>query len=88
MPYRVLVTTEGARHLRRLPEEIRTAVLAAIFERIAAEPYQAGKALRGELEGLRSARRGDYRVIYEIDEPRQAVIIHRAQHSRAAYRRR
>ena len=32
-------------------------------------------ALRFELEGKHSANRGDYRVIYEIDEAAHAVLI-------------
>jgi mRNA-degrading endonuclease RelE of RelBE toxin-antitoxin system len=40
------------------------------------------KPLLGELEGLRSARRGDYRMIYEIFEDAQIVLIHRVQHRR------
>jgi mRNA-degrading endonuclease RelE of RelBE toxin-antitoxin system len=44
-----------------------------------------GKPLLGELEGLYSARRGDYRIIYEIVEDDQVVLIHRVQHRRDAY---
>jgi len=50
-------------------------------------PHRAGKPLRGELEGLHSARRGDYRVIYEILEDEQVVLIHRAAHRADVYRR-
>jgi mRNA interferase RelE/StbE len=35
---------------------------------------------------LFSARRGGYRVIYEIDDERKVVIVHRVQHRRVAYR--
>lgn len=31
-------------------------------------PHRVGHALRGELQGLMSARRGPYRVVYEINE--------------------
>jgi len=50
-------------------------------------PHRAGKPLRGELEGLHSARRDDYRVIYEILEDEQVVLIHRAAHRADVYRR-
>jgi len=36
--------------------------------------------LWGELEGLYSARRGDFRIVYEIDEEAKVVLVHRAQH--------
>ncbi len=88
MAYEVEITPEGLRHLNRLPEKVRAAVLEAIFGSIADNPQRAGKPLRGELEGLYSARRGEFRVIYEVDEPSHIVLIHRAQHRRSAYSRR
>ena len=47
---------------------------------------QARKPLAWDFEGLRYARRGDYRFIYEILEHRRAVVIHRVQHRREVYR--
>jgi mRNA interferase RelE/StbE len=88
LAYGVEITPEGLRHLNRLPEKIRAAVLEAILCTIAENPHRAGKQLRGELEGLRSARRGDFRVIYEIDEAANVVVVHRAVHRGTAYRRR
>ena len=88
MTYEVEITPEGLRYLDRLPAKVRTAVVETIFGTIAENPRRAGKALRGELDGLYSARRGDFRVIYELDEARKFVIVHRAQHRGKAYRRR
>jgi mRNA-degrading endonuclease RelE of RelBE toxin-antitoxin system len=31
-------------------------------------------------------RRGDFRVIYEIDEDAKVVLVHRVAHRRTAYR--
>ena len=86
MPYRVEITPEGLRHLNRLPAKVRAAVLETIFGTIAENPQRAGKALRGELEGLCSARRGDFRIVYEIDARARVVLIHRAQPRRTIYR--
>ena len=80
MAYRIEITPEGLRHLNRLPEKVRDAVLEAIFGTIAENPQRAGKPLRGELEGLYSARAGDFRIVYEIDEDSAGVVIHRAAH--------
>ena len=88
MVYEIEITPEGLRHLNRLPEKVRVAVLETIFGSIAENPKRAGKPLVGELEGLYSARRGEFRVIYEIDEANRIVLVHRAQHRRSAYRRR
>jgi mRNA interferase RelE/StbE len=84
--YEVEITPEGLRHLRKLPEKVKVAVLETIFGSIAENPQRVGKPLRGELEGLLSARRGDFRVIYEIDQETRTVIIHRAAHRAAVYR--
>jgi mRNA-degrading endonuclease RelE of RelBE toxin-antitoxin system len=84
--YEVEITPEGLRHLNRLPDKVRAAVVETIMGSIAENPRRAGKPLKGELEDLYSARRGEFRVIYEIDEGDRVVLIHRAQHRRIAYR--
>jgi mRNA interferase RelE/StbE len=84
--YEVEITPEGLRHLNQLPEKVRNAALAAILGPIAENPQRLGKRLLGELEGLHSARRGDYRIIYEIFEDENTVLIHRIQHRRDVYR--
>ncbi|MGH2765596.1 MAG: type II toxin-antitoxin system RelE family toxin [Actinomycetota bacterium] len=88
MAFEFEITPESLRHLNRLPQKVRAAVVESIFGSIAENPRRAGRRLRGELEGLYSARRGEFRIIYEIDEANEAVLIHRAQHRRNAYRRR
>ena len=84
--YEVKITPSGLRHLDRLPNKIRDAALATIFGPMAENPHRVGKPLMDELEGLRSARRGDYRIVYEILEDEMAVVIHRVQHRRHVYR--
>ena len=86
--YEVEITPEGLRHLNRLPEKVREAALSAVFGPIAHNPQRLGKPLVGDLEGLHSARRGDYRIIYEILEQEKILLIHRVQHRRDVYRRR
>lgn len=85
-PYGVLATPEARRHLDRLPEKVLHAALALIHGALAREPHRVGKPLVGELTGLWSARRSDYRVFYEIDDASRTVTIHRVQHRREAYR--
>jgi mRNA interferase RelE/StbE len=84
--YEVEITPEGLRHLNRLPRKVRDAVVETIFGSISENPRRAGKELRGELDGLYSARRGEFRVIYEIDEESHVVLIHRAQLRGRVYR--
>ena len=84
--FEVEITPEGLRHLHQLPDKIRDAAIQAILGPIAAPPRRVGKPLVAELTGLYSARRGDYRVIYEIDDDRKVVVVHRVQHRRVVYR--
>lgn len=84
--YEVEITPEALRHLDQLPTKVRSAVIETILGSIAENPQRAGKPLRGELEGLYSARRGEFRVIYEIDDEARIVLVHRAQHRRRVYR--
>lgn len=84
--YEVEITPEGLRHLDRLPAKVRAAVIETVLGSIAENPQRAGKPLRGELDGLYSARRGEFRAIYEIDEATRVVLVHRAHHRRRVYR--
>ena len=84
--YEVEITPEGLRHLNRLPIRVRDAALTSIFGSIAENPQRLGKPLVGELDGLYSARRGGYRIVYEIFEDDRIVLIHRIQHRGDVYR--
>lgn len=76
-PYEVAITARAARDLQRLPEKIAAACVEFLFGPLADNPYRLGKPLREELAGLHCARRGDYRVIYAINDPhRRLEIVH------------
>jgi mRNA-degrading endonuclease RelE of RelBE toxin-antitoxin system len=49
-------------------------------------PRRVGHPLRRELTGLWSARRGAYRVVYEIDDDRHVVSVLRVDHRADVYR--
>ena len=53
---------------------------------LAASPHRVGEPLKLRLEGLRSARRGDYRVIYRIDDERRLVTVIAIEHRSDIYR--
>ena len=61
-------TAPARRALARLPEKVATAAVEFLYGSLAANPHRVGKPLKLGLEGLHSARRGDYRVIYRIDD--------------------
>ena len=77
--YEIAWTPTAKRALQRLPEKVATAAIEFIYGTLASTPQRVGKALRFDLEGLHSARRGDYRIIYRIDHRLTIIAIeHRA----------
>lgn len=77
--YEVAWTPTAKRALQRLPEKVATAAIEFIYGPLASNPQRVGKALRFDLEGLHTARRGSYKIIYRIDERVTVIAIeHRA----------
>jgi mRNA interferase RelE/StbE len=79
-------TTASRRAPTRLPEKVATAVVEFLYGSLAASPYRVGRPLKLGLEGLHSARRGDYRVIYRIDDQRRLVAVLAIEHRSDIYR--
>lgn len=85
--YELQITPPAARALSdRLPESVAAAVIEFLTTALVAQPRRVGKPLRGQLEGIFSARRGTYRVLYEILDEHRQVVVHRIEHRRLAYR--
>ncbi len=80
----VFLSERARQELSRLTRRYFTAVEAGI-DRLGREP-PAGKALRGDLEGLRSLRIGSYRIVYAFHARRGRVDIAWIRHRREAYR--
>ena len=84
--YRIAWTAPARRALSRLPEKIGIAVVEFCYGSLSQNPHRAGKPLRLGLAGLLSARRGDYRIIYRIDDDLKRVEIVAIEHRADAYR--
>jgi mRNA interferase RelE/StbE len=85
--YRVELTRRARRDLsEQLPEAVAAACWEFIRGPLAANPHRVGKALRQDLGGLFSARRGEFRVIYKIFDQRIVVGVVTVQHRRDVYR--
>ncbi|WP_295648681.1 type II toxin-antitoxin system RelE/ParE family toxin [uncultured Dietzia sp.] len=85
-PYNVEVASPARRALSRLPGRVVHAIIEFISGPLAANPLRLSKPLRDELEGLRSARRGDYRVLLRVDEEQHTVVIIDIDHRAHVYR--
>jgi mRNA-degrading endonuclease RelE of RelBE toxin-antitoxin system len=71
---------------RHQDEAIAVAVIEFVTGPMLDNPRRVGVPLRNELEGVWSARRGAYRVLYRIDEEAREVIVLRVGHRRDVYR--
>jgi len=69
----VRISARAERDIARLPEKVGAACLEFIFGPLAEDPYRLGGALGGQFAGLRSARRGSYRIIYGVDDAQSRV---------------
>ena len=85
-PYELRVTAPAERQLSRLPEGTAAAIVEFMLGALLANPQRVGGPLQRELAGLHSARRGAYRVIYEILDDDGLVVVHRIDHRSTAYR--
>lgn len=83
-----LLLSPGAR--RALTELLPPAAAFAAWEFINGPlrdaPHRVGAPLREPFVGLWRARRGEYRVRYEIDQAQRLVRIVDIDHRRGAYR--
>jgi mRNA interferase RelE/StbE len=82
----LVVARPARRTIDRLPEKLAIAVLDFVLGPLLDSPHRVGKALRGELTGLHSARVGTYRVVYEIGESEHTVRVVYIDHRADIYR--
>ena len=82
----LIVAGPARRTIDRLPEKIAVAVLDFMLGQLVENPHRVGKALRGDLEGLHSARVGAYRIVYEISEDTTTVQVLHIDHRADVYR--
>lgn len=84
--WRIAATGRCDRDLARLPPRVAAAIVEFVTTVLPQNPSRMTKPLTGDLEGYRSARRGDYRVIVGLDEPAHTVVLHRVAHRAHVYR--
>ncbi len=80
--HQLRLTARAKRDIEALPIKTQEQIREAL-KSLADDPY-SGVSLKGQWEGYRRFRSGDYRIIYRIfgDE----TVIHYVRHRREAYR--
>jgi mRNA interferase RelE/StbE len=85
MPYTVLLGPAAERDRRKLPPEIRSRITQTLLA-LEREPRPPGVTKLGGTIDRWRVRVGDYRVLFEIDDKTQTVLVLRIAHRREAYR--
>jgi mRNA-degrading endonuclease RelE of RelBE toxin-antitoxin system len=85
-PHQITFSASAQRDLRRLPEKIATAAIEFIYGGLAENPHRVGRGLQLDLAEHYAARRGDYRIIYRIDDGAHTVLIVTIDHRADSYR--
>ena len=85
--YELVLTPPAIRAIQsELPEAVAAAEIEFMTGPLVENPRRVGKMLRRELEGIWSARRGTYRVLYRINDHVDEVVVLRIDHRRDVYR--
>lgn len=85
-PWHIEVSETAQRSLRTLPHKFAAAIVEFMTGPLADNPHRLSNPLHGELATWRTARRGDYCVILQIDDDTRTVRIGRIEHRATAYR--
>ena len=72
--FKIVLHKNAAKKLAKFPGDLRSKILKAI-DSLSIDPY-AGKKLHGELEGSCRIRIGDFRIIYDIHQNDNIVVVH------------
>lgn len=85
MKWTVSFSRSAARTIRRLDPQVRDQVRRAT-ERLIEDPMR-GKPLQLTLQGLRSWRTGDWRIVYRVNRGRLEILVVAVGHRREVYDR-
>ena len=84
--YELVLTPPAIRAIRTaLTKPVAAAVIEFMTGPLIDHPRRVGRMLRRELQGVWSARRGTYRVLYRINDHTNEVIVVRIDHRRDVY---
>ena len=84
--WKVEITSPALKGFRRLPDKAAAAIVEFVTGVLADNPRRLSKPLTNELLGLRTARRGDYRVLFTLDVEAHTLFVHRIEHRADVYK--
>jgi mRNA interferase RelE/StbE len=83
--FRADLTGSALRSLQAVPPRVAGPLVAFIFGSLASDPRRRGNPLQRELEGRWAARRGDFRIVYRLDEDAKVMYVLKIAHRSDAY---
>ncbi len=88
MTWKVEWDDRARRELRALDDNVQARILSYLRERIASSenPRRFGRSLTGDKAGLWRYRLGDYRLICDINDGDDVVLVLRVAHRGGVYR--
>lgn len=84
MKYRIIISKEAQKNLRRLPANYAERIQVKIAV-LATEPY-IGKKLEGRLSDRYTIRVWPYRIIYKIISQKLIIEVIEIKHRQSAYK--
>lgn len=81
---KVALSKDAQKQYARLPKSQQSKILKKIMG--LGQDSNAGKKLEGELKGFRSLRAWPYRILYEINENKQTMEVHKIAHRQGVYK--
>jgi mRNA interferase RelE/StbE len=84
--YSLTIKRSAARELDAVEPRAQRRRLVARIQFLAKEPRPPGAQKLAGAGGLFRVRQGDFRILYEIDDAKQAVVVIKIGHRREVYR--
>lgn len=84
MSAKVFLHRRAAKEFQKLPKKVRIVATNAL-EVLKVQPF-SGLPLKGELEGKRKFRVGEWRIIYEFFRKEGAVVVYKIESRQKVYK--
>lgn len=85
MSYRLELETRALKEFKGLPKE-RRELIGDVFDDLQKDPRPPGARKLSGVDGYR-IRKGDYRILYTIDDAQRQVRVYRVGDRKDVYRR-
>lgn len=86
MSYKVFYKASVEKDLRKLVKSDQVKISTTIESKLADNPKELGKTLKGKLKGLWSYRVSNYRVIFKLAETESHLLVLRISHRKEVYK--